>query len=187
MKPSRVSARLRRIAANIDSCNVSVRPDLVRRDLHRVLAAMEGGLSVLNQPTEVDVPGHGIVTVTVHQVGSLGENNWKNVSGTVTVPAGDLSVTTSGGKGLLDDNAYDGPEAQAFFTELQAQAEWRPVDVFSIAISKVIEASGAEVPEFPEVQDGMFVPSEGEFEEPEPEPEPEPEKSEESEEEDDEA
>ena len=41
MKPSQVSARLRRIASSIDSCSTPVRPDLVSRDLRRVLAAMD--------------------------------------------------------------------------------------------------------------------------------------------------
>ncbi|KKL59536.1 hypothetical protein LCGC14_2214320, partial [marine sediment metagenome] len=41
MKPSQVSAELKRIASSIDSCSTKVRPDLVSRDLRRVLAAME--------------------------------------------------------------------------------------------------------------------------------------------------
>lgn len=43
MEPSQVSTRLRRIAAGIDKCKGSVRPDLVTKDLRRVLAAMENG------------------------------------------------------------------------------------------------------------------------------------------------
>ncbi len=40
MKPSQVSAELRRIASGIDSCSTEVRPDLVSRDLRRVLASV---------------------------------------------------------------------------------------------------------------------------------------------------
>ena len=41
MKPSRVSVRLRHIAAGISNCSTSVRRDPVRRDLRRILAAMD--------------------------------------------------------------------------------------------------------------------------------------------------
>lgn len=41
MRPSRVSAELKKIASRIDSCE-RPRPDLVSRDLRRVLAGMEG-------------------------------------------------------------------------------------------------------------------------------------------------
>jgi hypothetical protein len=43
MRPSRVSAELRRIAAGIDSCSTRVRRDLVSRDVRRVLTAMQTG------------------------------------------------------------------------------------------------------------------------------------------------
>jgi hypothetical protein len=46
MKPSRVSAELRRIAAGIDRCSTRVRRDLVSRDLRRVLSAMGGGRDI---------------------------------------------------------------------------------------------------------------------------------------------
>ena len=42
MKPSQVSAELRRVAAEIDNCSKPVRPDLVARDLRRVAADVAG-------------------------------------------------------------------------------------------------------------------------------------------------
>ena len=41
MRPSQVSAELRRVAAGIDRCRKSVRRDLVARDLGRVLSALD--------------------------------------------------------------------------------------------------------------------------------------------------
>ena len=44
MKPSRVSARLRYVAAGIDNCSTLVRRDLVRRDLRRVVSMMRAAI-----------------------------------------------------------------------------------------------------------------------------------------------
>ncbi len=55
MKPSRVSAELRKIASGIDNCSTKVRPDLVSRDLRRVLAAMD-----------TDTAGNGSPFILVH-------------------------------------------------------------------------------------------------------------------------
>lgn len=43
MKPSQVSAELKKIASSIENCSTKVRPDLVTRDLRQVLAAVGGG------------------------------------------------------------------------------------------------------------------------------------------------
>lgn len=57
MKPSRVSAELRRIASGINECSKPVRPDLVERDLKKVLAAMDGPAVTLESVEYVERGG----------------------------------------------------------------------------------------------------------------------------------
>jgi hypothetical protein len=70
MKPSQLSVVLRRIAVGIDNCEGPVRPDLVSRDLKKILVAMDDDDPWDDEAEQEfeDVRGEGLEDLTLQDV-----------------------------------------------------------------------------------------------------------------------
>ena len=124
-----------------------------QKKLMRIAArvAVGNGISVLNTPQQVDIPDLGPVEVIITKADRVSENYWRNVSGTIN----GIHASTSGGKGSKPVDQIGTGLAPAIGS---GPNDFRPIDAFSIAISQILANTGAEVPEFPEIENGMFQP-----------------------------